>query len=76
MKDNERLKNILISDKHFNPDFIVKVLRSDTKEMLANYMDIIPQNIEVSIFVDEKGIYNLKITAKSDRLKIFGANIP
>ena len=75
MKDDERLKNILISDKHFNPEYLVKVLRSDMVDLLLNYMNILPQNIDISIFVDEKGVYNLKISAKTDRLKIFGANI-
>lgn len=75
MKDDERLKNILISDKHFNPEYLVKVLRSDMLDLLLNYMNILPQNIDISIFVDEKGVYNLKISAKTDRLKIFGANI-
>ena len=75
MKIDSRMKNMLITDKHFNSDDLVRVLRCDIYELLSNYMEIGPSDINLDFFVDENGEYVLKINTKSERLKIFGSTI-
>ena len=69
----ERLKNVLISDKQFCPDRVEKVLRSDSYCLLSNYCDISPNNLDVSVEVLKDGSYCFRIQAVANRLKIFGS---
>ena len=68
----DRLKNVLISDKQFSPEKIKKVLKSDVFYLLTNYCDLEPENLTCEVFVQEDGSYKFNIQAISDRLKIFG----
>ena len=69
----ERLKNVLISDKQFCPDRVQKVLKSDAYNMLFNYCDLQPENLQVSLEVLKDGSYSFNIKAQANRLKIFGS---
>lgn len=69
----ERLKNVLISDKQFAPDRIQKVLKSDAYSMLFNYCNLKPENLQVQLEVLKDGSYCFNIKAVADRLKIFGS---
>lgn len=69
----ERLKNVLISDKQFCPDRVEKVLRSDIFTTLSNYCVLSPENLNVKIEVLKDGSYKFFVEAVSDRLKIFGS---
>ena len=71
----QRIRNMLISDKHFDTRDLVRVLRSDLYTLLVNYFDITPQDIEVRIDVDEFGVYDFHSSLKAERLKIFGSRI-
>ena len=66
---NERLKNVLKSDKRDNPNKILNVLKSDVLYILKNYMEINSDNLEVNISVTNTGTYNLTILANVSRLK-------
>ena len=72
-KNIERLQNVLISDKQFSPDRVQKVLKSDTYNLLNNYCNLQPENLDVKITVQKNGDYVFSITAVSNRLKIFGS---
>lgn len=69
----ERLKNVLISDKQICPQRLEKVLRSDAYSTLSNYCDVIPENLNVQVEVKKDGTYSFVITAIANRLKIFGS---
>ena len=71
--EEERLKNVLISDKQFSPDKIKKVLKSDVFELLSNYCNLSPENLSIGVDILEDGTYKFCIVATSDRLKIFGS---
>ena len=69
----QRLKNVLISDKQFCPDRVQKVLKSDAYNMLYNYCDLQPENLQVKLEVLKDGSYSFVIKAQANRLKIFGS---
>lgn len=69
----ERLKNVLISDKQFCPDRFEKVLKSDAYSMLFNYCNLRPEDLDVKLEVQKDGSYAICINAVANRLKIFGS---
>lgn len=71
--EEDRLKNVLISDKQFSPEKVKKVLKSDAYQMLSNYCNLSPENLSTSVEVMSDGKYKFCIVATSDRLKIFGS---
>ena len=75
MNIDERLKNVLISDKHFDTKELINVLKTDLYELIFNYFDISPQDIDLNLTTDDIGSYILKFEVKSDRVKIFGSHI-
>ena len=75
MNIDERIKNMLISDKHFDTKDMIKVIRNDMYVLLNNYLEISPQDILVTIKVNEYGEYELRVDVKTERLKIFGTQI-
>lgn len=68
-----RLKRVLIADKHFNPESIKRVIKSDEYNMLKNYADILPEDIFLDIDITNSGEYEITVKAHCKRLKIFGA---
>ena len=66
---NERLRNVLKSDKKDNPNKIINVLKSDILYILKNYMEITSDNLEVNISVTSTGVYNVTVLANVSRLK-------
>lgn len=72
-QDEQRLKHVLIADKHFNPEQIKKVIKSDIFHVLKNYAELDSDKIYVDIQITSSGSYHFKIDAESDNLKIFGA---
>jgi len=68
-----RLKRVLIADKHFNPENIKRVIRSDVYNLLKNYADIMPEDVFLDIEITGGGEYEITIKAECKRLKIFGA---
>lgn len=71
--DEERLKHVLIADKHFNPERIKQVIKSDIYYVLLNYAHLKGDDIFVDIEITPSGAYHFKIDAISQNLKIFGA---
>ena len=68
----EKLKKVLVSDKHLNPSLINEVLKSDVYNLLLNYMELSESDIITKIEIDEKGDYIFRCKAKATRLKTIG----
>ena len=73
LKFEDRLKNVLVSDKQDNPLKVVKVIKSDILKVLQNYMNISSEDLDVNITVDEYGNFIFTSYAKVRRLKSLGA---
>lgn len=69
----DRLKKVLISDKHFNPERIKEVIKSDVLYILKNYTDVEADNLNFEINVDKEGGYKIEINATCKRLKVLGS---
>ena len=69
----ERLQNVLISDKQFNPKKLEGIVKSDAYNMLSNYCVLDADDLSVSVEFQKDGNYEFRIVAKSRRLKIFGS---
>ena len=71
--DESRLKHVLIADKHFNPERIKQVIKSDIYHILGNYACVSGDDIYIDIEINSSGLYHIKIDAIAQNLKIFGA---
>lgn len=69
----ERLKKVLISDKHFNPERIKEVIKSDIFYILKNYTDIDIEDVNFEINVNNMGGYEILLEANCSRLKFLGS---
>lgn len=67
-----KLKQVLINDKHFNPERLNDVVSSDIFKLLQNYMEIDNSDMMSRIDLDEQGNYVLRCKVKCKRLKIMG----
>ena len=65
-----RLKQVLINDKHFNPEKLNEILLNDIYKVLVNYLDLNREDIISRIDVDELGNYVFRLKAKSNKIKI------
>lgn len=66
-----RLKNVLISDKQFNPEQLKKVLKSDLTKLFNNFAEFSDEDLTISIGINDDGSYNITTNLKTNRLKIF-----
>jgi|LGVF01.2.fsa_nt_gb septum formation topological specificity factor MinE len=69
----DRLKRVLISDKHFNPERIKEVIKSDILYILKNYTDVKAEDLTFEINVNQDGGYNMVVNASCKRLKVLGS---
>ncbi|MBQ0017451.1 MAG: cell division topological specificity factor MinE [Clostridiales bacterium] len=72
-EDENRLRQVLIADKHFNPERIKEVIKSDMYNVLKNYAEISPDDVFIDIELNSSGMYHFKFDAIMKRLKIFGS---
>ncbi len=71
--NEERLKNLIATDRSENPNKILKLLKSEVLNVLRNYFDINFDDLDISIIINKKGEYDLQINAISKKFLI--ANI-
>jgi len=69
-KNENRVKEALILDKHFNPEKIRMVIKSDILNILKNYGDI-KDDIYFDIKILEDGNYEVNLKAVLEHLKLF-----
>ena len=67
-----KLKQVLINDKHFNPERLNEVITGDLYKILQNYMEINRDDMLARIDIDDEGNYVLRCKVKCKRLKIMG----
>lgn len=72
MNNLNRLNQILINDKHFDPTKFNELLNVEVYKTLSNFMDITRQDVLTKIEIDKEGNYIFKCKTKCNRLKIIG----
>jgi len=65
-----RLKNLLVSDKRENPIRIERVLKSELLNVLKNYFEVACEDLILDILVREDGKYDIQMNAVSRAIKI------
>ncbi len=72
MNNLNRLNQILINDKYFDPTRFNELLEIEVYKVLSHYMDITREQISTKVEVDVEGNYVFKCKAKCNRLKVVG----
>lgn len=72
MNSINRLNQILINDKYFNPDKFNELLKIEVYKVLSHFMDLGKDGIITKIEVDSEGNYVFKCKARCHRLKVVG----
>ena len=67
-----KLMQVLISEKRFDPQKIDRVLESDLYKVIKNYMDIDREDIRTQLVLEDDGCYVLRCKVRARRIKIFG----
>lgn len=65
-----RLDNVIKKDKQINPQYMKEVIKSDVFYVLNNYLEVQFDDIDISIDLTDNNMYELKISAVGDRMKI------
>lgn len=71
MDGADRLKKILTVDKRQDPTKLKRLIESDIKNVLVQYLELDDLGVECDIDVDADGIH-LNIYARAKRAKIIG----
>lgn len=66
----DRLKEMIIIDKKESPQRIERLIKSELLYVLKNYFDVTYEGLDVDLFVDESGLYNLSVELKSRTIKV------
>ena len=62
--------SVIHMDKVLSPKMIVKVVKSEIKAVLSNYLDVRDDCMYMDIIINKDGFYELRLRALSDRLKL------
>lgn len=68
----DKLKKILVNDKHFSPTRLNEVIKSGIYKVLDNFMEITPQDILTNLTLEEDGDYVLRCKVRCKRIKVMG----
>lgn len=68
----DKLKKILINDKHFSPTRLNEVIKSGIYKVLDNFMEITPRDILTNLTLEEDGDYVLRCKVRCKRIKVMG----
>lgn len=64
-----RLKNIIVSDKRENPIRIERVLKSELLNVIKNYFEVTSDDLELSILVRDDGRYDVQMNVLSRAIR-------
>ena len=67
----DRLTKALILDKHFNPEKIRNVIKSDIINLLKNYGESDYSKLDFDIIILDDGSYEVDFKVKLNSLKVF-----
>ena len=65
-----RLDNVIKKDKQINPQYMKEVIKSDIFYILNNYFEVQFDDIDISVDLTDNNMYNLRINAMGDRMKV------
>jgi len=66
----ERLNRALVLEKHFNPEKIRNVIKSDIFSVLKNYGEIETKDLHFDIVILDDGSYEVEFKARLNRIKV------
>jgi len=66
----ERLNRALVLEKHFNPEKIRNVIKSDIFNVLKNYGEIDSKDLNFDIIILDDGSYEIDFKARLNRIKV------
>lgn len=66
----ERLKRALVLEKHFNPEKIREVIKSDIFNVLKNYGEIQGKDLHFDIVILDDGSYEIEFKARLNHIKV------
>ncbi len=67
----DRLSKALVLEKHFNPEKIRSVIKSDIISLLKNYGEIDLNKLYFDIVILDDGCYEVDFKVKLNSLKVF-----
>ena len=65
----ERIKKVLLQDRTGTQENVMAVLKSDVYEVLDAFFEVNPQSVTAEIRVDEKGLYEISVSARAFRVR-------
>ena len=65
----ERIKKVLLQDRTGTRENVVAVMKSDVFEVMDAFFEVNPQSVNAEVSVDERGLYEIKITAYAFRVR-------
>lgn len=68
----QKLKKVLINDKHFRPENLNNILKSEIFKCLSSFLEIIPEELNSKLQINEDGNFEFSLCVIAKRLKIFG----
>lgn len=68
----ERINKVLISDKYFNTDSFLSVIRSDLIAVALNYLEFDKNTVETALEVNCDGEFDFILRITANRLKCMG----
>ena len=66
----DRLKNVLVSDKRENPIRIERVLKSELIGVMRNYFEIASDDVSLDILIRNDGKYDIQLNVVSRAIRI------
>lgn len=66
-----RLQRALVLEKHFNPERIRNVIKSDIFSLLKNYGEISGEDLHFDIVILDDGSYEVQFKARLNHIKVF-----
>lgn len=69
----KRLEKALVLEKHFNPERIRNVIKSDIFSVLKNYGDIQHKDLDFDIVILDDGSYEVMFKARLNHIKVFNS---
>ena len=64
-----RIKDMLKRDKESIPVPLINLIKNDLFNTLNNYLDIYPEDINLSYYVNNDSMYHIEISLESNRIK-------
>ena len=65
----DRLKNMIVSDKRENPIRIERILKSEILGVMRNYFEVSSDDLDLSILIRKDGKYDVQINLLSRAIK-------